>query len=163
VIISLLFVAAEKPDVTSSSKGGVKKYAVPSADSNIRRTESRRQGPAQEEITRTKKLPDKLQHPERKELNRHRSRQAGKVDEPKRLSRDRTRTRTLSPREVRVTRGDPEGAIQSERQKHEQMEIAQNVATVSAAASVTEEGGGTDKQLQDDDGDYEYEDDFEVS
>jgi hypothetical protein len=58
---------------------------------------------------------------------------------------------------VRVTRGDPEEAVQSEGQKYEQPETAQDVATVPKG------GCGTDKQLQDGDGDYEYEDDFEVS
>jgi hypothetical protein len=52
--------------------------------------------------------------------------------------------------------GDAEGArVQTEKQE----ELAQNVATVSAA----EGGRGADEQPQDDEGDYEYEDDFEVS
>jgi hypothetical protein len=150
----LLFVAAEKQNVTSTSKGD-----APAADSS-----SRRQGSTRKEVTRSKNLPDKLQHPERKELNRDRGRQAERVDEPKRLSRDRTRTRTLSPREVRVARGDPGTGVESERPKQEEKEIAQNMATVPAAATITEGKGGTEGKLQeDDDGDYEYEDDFEVS
>lgn len=148
--------------MTSTSKGGVKKYTAPSANSNIRRTDSRHQGSTQKEVARTEKLPNKLKHPEGKELNRDRGQQAERVYEPKRLSRDRTRTRTLSPQEVKVARSDPEGArVQSDRQK----QSTENMATDSTAASVAEGGGGTHEQLQDayDDGDYEYEDDFEVS
>jgi hypothetical protein len=156
----LLFVDAEKPNVTSTYKGGVKKYIAPSADTNIRRTGSRHQGSTQKEEARTEKLPNKLKHPEGKELNRDQGQQAERVGKPGRLSRDRTRTRTLSPQEVRVARGDPEAAsVEIERQK----QSAEKMTTDSAAASITEGGGGTREQLQDDDGDYEYEDDFEVS
>ncbi|PNF20002.1 hypothetical protein B7P43_G08647, partial [Cryptotermes secundus] len=151
---------AEKPEVTSTTKGGVKKYTVPTSNSNIKRVESRHHGSTQKEVARTEKLPNKLKHPEGKELNRDRGQQAERVYEPKRLSRDRTRTRTLSPQEVKVARSDPEGArVSSDRQK----QSAENMATDSTAASVAEGGSGTHEQQQDDydDGDYEYEDDFE--
>jgi hypothetical protein len=61
---------------------------------------------------------------------------------------------------VKVTRSDPEGAgVQGERQK----QFAENMAAVSAADSVAHGSDDTREQLQDDDGGYEYEDDFEVS
>jgi hypothetical protein len=144
----LLFVAAEKPNVTSTSK----------ADALAADSSTRHQGFTQKEVARSKKLANSDTQKER-DLGQH----VERVDEPKRLSQNRTRTRTLSPREVRVARGGPGTGVESERPKQEQKEIAQNMATVSAA-TITEEGGGTEGKLQeDDDGDYEYEDDFEVS
>jgi hypothetical protein len=163
----LLFIAAEKPKVTSStSKGLVKKNVGPSAGLQTRRSDSRHQATTQREVAKTEKLPNKIKHPGGRGQNRDQGRQTGRVDEPSRLGRDRTRTRTLSPREVKFTRSDPEGETkQNQRLRQEQKQIVDNIAAVSAVTthSLPQGNGNDDEQEEhDDDGGYDYEDDFEV-
>jgi hypothetical protein len=167
--IACLFLASEKPKVISISKGDVKKHAAPATGSQTRRSESRHKVSTQKEVAGTEKLPNKIKHPDGKGQNRDQGRQPGRVNEPKRLSRDRTRTRTLSPREVKVTRRGPaEETVQSEKLKQEQKQVAENTAAMSAAAvaesavSLIQGSADSCNQPEDDDGGYEYEDDFEV-
>lgn len=167
----MLFVAAEKPKINSASKENVKKNTVPSSGAQTRRSVSRRQVPAQKVVARTEKLPNKMKHPEGKGQNRDQVRQTDRrVNEPNRLGRDRTRTRTLSPREVKVTRSYPEGeTVESDRLRQKQKQLAENIAAISAAAatasgsqSLVQGSSDSHEEPQDGDGDYEYEDDFEV-
>ena len=161
----MLFIAAEKPQFTSStSKGHVKKNIVPSSSLQTGRIDGRHQVSTQREAAKTEKLPNKIKHPGVRGRNRDQGWQTGRVDEPSRLGRDRTRTRTLSPREVKLTRSDPDGeAVQNQRLRQQ---IGENNAAVSAVTtdSLPQGSGNSNEQEEEahDDGGYEYEDDFEV-
>lgn len=168
----MLFIAAEKPKVTSStSKGHVKKNEAPSAGLHTRRSDSRHQASTQREAVKTEKLPNKIKHPGERGQNRDLGRQTGRVDKPSRLGRDRTRTRTLSPREVKFTRSGPEGErVQNQRLRQEQKQVFESTAAVSAVTtdSFPQGNDNNDEQKEEhddddnDDGGYKYEDDFEV-
>lgn len=164
------FVATEKPKINSTSKGNLKKNTVTPLGAQTRRSISRHQVTTQKDVARTEKLPNKMKHPEGREQNRNQGRQTERVNEPNRLGRDRTRTRTLSPQEVKVAKSYTEGGtVESEKLREDQKYLPENVAAISAAA--TEASGSqslvqasSDKhgEPQDDDGGCEYEDDFEV-
>lgn len=163
----MLFIAAEKPQLTSStSKRHVKNNVAPSSSLQKGRADSRHQVSTQREVAKTEKLPNKSKHPGGREQNRDRGRQTGRVDEPSRLGRDRTRTRTLSPREVKLKRSDLVGeAVQNQGLRQEQKQTAENIAAVSAVTtdSLPQGSGNNNEQEEEhDDGGYEYEDDFEV-
>jgi len=162
----LLFIAAEKPQLTSStSKRHVKNNVVPSSSLQTGRADSRHQVSTQREVAKTEKLPNKIKHPGGKEQNRDRGRQTGRVEEPSRLGRDRTRTRTLSPREVKLKRSDLVGeAVQNQGLRQEQKHTAENIAAVLAVTDSLPQGSGNNNEQEEenDDGGYEYEDDFEV-
>ena len=163
----MLFVVAEKPQLTSStSKRHVKSNVASSSSLQTGRADSRHQVSTLRETAKTEKLPNKIKHPGAREQNRDRGRQTGRVDEPSRLGRDRTRTRTLSPREVKLKRSDLDGeAVQNQGLRQEQKQIAEDNATVSAVTtdSLSQGSGNNNEQEEEhDDGGYEYEDDFEV-
>jgi len=163
----LLFIAAEKQQLTSStSKRHVKNNVAPSSSLQTGKADSRYQVSTLREVSKTEKLPNKIKHPRGREQNRDQGRQTGRVDEPSRLGRDRTRTRTLSPREVKLKRSDPDGeAVQNQGLRQEQKQIAENIAAVSAVTtdSLPQCSGNNNEQEEEhDDGGYEYEDDFEV-
>lgn len=163
----MLFITTEKPQFTSStSKGHVKKNVTPTSSLQTGTADSKHQVSTPREVAKTEKLPNKIKHPGERGQNRDRGRQTGKVDEPSRLGRDRTRTRTLSPREVKLTRSDPNGeAVQNQRLRQEQKQIAENNGAVSAVTTDSlPQGSGNNKEQEEehDVGGYEYEDDFEV-
>jgi hypothetical protein len=155
---------------SNTSKGHVKRNVAHSVISQTKRADSRHQVSTQRQVAKTEKLPNKIKHPGERGQNRDRAQQREIVGEPSRLGRDRTRTRTLSPREVKLTRSDPEGEmVQNQRLRQEQKQTAEKIAAVSAAStgSLPPGGGNDNEQKEDDDDDvdgggYEYEDDFEV-
>ena len=143
----------------------MKNNVAPPSSLQTRKADSRHQVSTQREVAKTEKLPNKIKHPGGRERNRDQSRQTGRVDEPSRLGRDRTRTRTLSPREVKLKRSDLDGeAVQNQGLRQEQKQAAENIAAVSAATtdSLPQGSGNNNEQEEHDDGGYEYEDDFEV-
>lgn len=144
----------------------MKNNVAPSSSLHTGTADSRHQVSTQREVAKTEKLPNKIKHPGGREQKRDQSRQTGRVDEPSRLGRDRTRTRTLSPREVKLKRSDPDGeALQNQGLGQEQKQIAENIAAVSAMTtdSLPQGNGNNNGQEEErDDGGYEYEDDFEV-
>ena len=163
----MLFIAAVKPQLTSStSKRHVKNNVAPSSSLQTGRADNRHQVSIQREAAKTEKLPSKIKHPGGREQNRDQGRQTRRVDEPSRLGRDRTRTRTLSPREVKLKRSDPDGEeVQNQALRQEQKQIAENIAAVSAVTtdSLPQGSGNNNEQEEEhDDAGYEYADDFEV-
>ncbi|KDR24443.1 WD repeat-containing protein 60 isoform X2 [Zootermopsis nevadensis] len=159
----------EKPKINSTSKGNLKKNTVTPLGAQTRRSISRHQVNTQKDVAKTEKLPNKMKHPEGREQNRNQGRQTERVNEPNRLGRDRTRTRTLSPQEVKVAKSYTEGGtVESEKLREDQKYLAENVAAISAAAteasgsqSLVQASSDKHREPQDDDGGCEYEDDFE--
>ncbi|XP_069694505.1 cytoplasmic dynein 2 intermediate chain 1 [Periplaneta americana] len=129
----------ERPKINSINSRG-----------DTKATTSTRQVAARKEAER---LPNKIRHPDTRRQTQERGRQPEKVDEPKRLGRDRTRTRTLSPREVKVTRSDSE----VDRPKQEQRQPVQDVVAVAS----TSQASGDHQTQPEEDAEDDYEDDFE--
>ncbi|KAJ4431633.1 hypothetical protein ANN_20232, partial [Periplaneta americana] len=129
----------ERPKINSINSRG-----------DTKATTSTRQVAARKEAER---LPNKIRHPDTRRQTQERGRQPEKVDEPKRLGRDRTRTRTLSPREVKVTRSDSE----VDRPKQEQRQPVQDVVAVAS----TSQASGDHQTQPEEDTEDDYEDDFE--